>query len=142
MASLDLTPRIAALYDLQAALMEPKLKKLGIGWSTFQLLSAVRGAGDEASQADVARRLGVTPATLSEAVTAHTKRGLLEQVPSGRDRRVKLLALTGRAKKILNAVLEEASVVEEKMVADLSKKDIAALLKLLDQCIDSVEPTA
>ena len=59
--------RVATLYELQSAWLEPKLKEMGVRWTTFQLLATIFGAGDDARQAEVARRLGVSPATLSES---------------------------------------------------------------------------
>ena len=71
--------RIAAIYERQAEWLEPRLADLGVSWATFQLLTTVAGAGEEASQIEVARRLGVTAATLSESVQGHVGRGLLKQ---------------------------------------------------------------
>ena len=59
MAKTLIGTRIAAIYELQAEWMEPKLTELGISWATFQLLTTVANAGDGASQIEVARRLGL-----------------------------------------------------------------------------------
>lgn len=132
-------PRIAAVYELQSAWLEPKLKSLGMTWSTFQLLTTVHGAGKRASQVEVARRLGVTPATLSESVYAHVERGLLEQVNSSRDRRVKLLQLTDRSKSMMRQIKRLVAESESVIARGLSETEGDKLAKLLDKVLANLE---
>lgn len=139
MADLVLTPRMAALHDLQTAILEPQLKKLGMSWATFQLLVAVQSAGEAASQAEVARRLGVAPATLSESVSSHVKKGLLAQVPSVVDRRVKVLELTGKANKAIAAAMQHVNQLESIMRDGLSDSAASTCAKALDRCITNLE---
>ena len=139
MADLALSSRIAALYELQAALLEPQLKAIGINWTTFQLLSAVHGAGEEASQAEVARRLGVTPATLSETVTAHEAKGMLKRVPNAQDKRLKILQLTSKASKLLDKVLTVVNDVDQQMMRGIGVAPRDAAAKTLDRCIANLE---
>lgn len=132
-------PRIAAIYELQSAWLEPKLKSIGVNWSTFQLLTTVSGAGKKASQVEVARRLGVTPATLSESVYAHVEKGLLDQVPSSRDRRVKVLQLTDRSKSMLRQIKRLVSESEALIHQDLSDAESDRLARLLDKVLLNLE---
>jgi MarR family transcriptional regulator, transcriptional regulator for hemolysin len=130
-------PRIAALYERQSAWLEPRLAALGVPWGTFQLLTAVAAAAGRASQAEVARRLGITPATLSETVFSHVQRGLLEQVSSESDRRVKTLRPTDRGRALLrkiHALLEEA---EAATMEGLTSGERDQLARLLDKVLDS-----
>lgn len=136
---LTVLPRVAALYQLQEAVLEPRLKEFGIGMNTFQLLTAIRGAGEHASQNEVARRLGVTPATLSESVTSHVKRGFIRQEPSEYDKRVKVLVLTARAQEILGRVLATLEEIEELMIRSLSDSQRIAFEKILDRCLGNLE---
>ena len=69
--------KVAAIYELQSAWLEPRLRAIEVSWTTFQLFSAIQAAGGKSSQVAVARRLGVTPATLSETVFAHVQNGLM-----------------------------------------------------------------
>ncbi len=136
---LELTPRFAQLYELQAALLEPRLEAIGIGLSTFQLLSAVRGAGDQASQAEIARRLAVTPATLSETVAGHVRRGLLEQTRSPQDKRVRILVLTAQADELLDRALVEIGVIETLLREAIPDTARATLTKTMDRLIATME---
>ncbi len=131
--------RVATVYDLQSEWLSPRLKDRGISWTTFQLLAAVHAAGDQASQVEVARRVGVSPATLSESVSDHVAKGLLEQIPSSGDRRVKILRLTKKADGKFREILGLVQECEELMVRGLSAKDVESCAKTLDQMIHRLE---
>ena len=138
MASLPLGSKVAALHELQSAWLEPSLRAEGLSWSTFQLLVTISGTGG-ASQVDVARDLGVTPATLSESVHSLVGRGLVEQISGERDRRVKLLRLTPLASQKLAKVRTAASECERVMVDGVSLRDIESCAKVLDVLISRLE---
>lgn len=131
MAVPPLGSRVAALNELLSAWLEPTLKAEGLSWSTFQLLVTISSGGG-ASQIDIARDMGVTPATLSESVHSLVKRGLIEQVPSDTDRRVKLLRLTQQAVHKLGKVRAAAAESERIMVEGLPAKELEACARVLD----------
>lgn len=131
-------PRIAALYELQAAYLEPKLKELGLNWASFQLLSAVFVSEGKTSQAEISRRLGITPATMSEAVYLHVQKGLLDQVPSSQDRRVRLLKLTKKSEKLMAQVNELIAASEVILTQEMNEKDRASFVRLLGKALDGM----
>jgi DNA-binding MarR family transcriptional regulator len=131
--------RIAAVYELQAEWMEPKLRELGISWSTFQLLTAVANAGDRASQIEVARRLGVTAATLSESVQAHLDKGLLSRTTLPRDKRVKLLRLTPESKAIVERIKELVVQADEAMTRGVLPDEMTLVARVLDRAMENME---
>ncbi|MCB0825464.1 MAG: winged helix-turn-helix transcriptional regulator [Armatimonadetes bacterium] len=131
--------RVATLYELQSAWLEPRLRDIGVRWTSFQFLAAIVGAGEEASQAEVARRLGLSPATLSETVQNHINIGWIEQTKSERDKRLKVLRLTNDGKKLMMKI--RALVVEcETLVANsVSIPESKKCAKALDKMIDALE---
>lgn len=131
--------RVAAVYELQSAWLEPRLRDIGVNWTTFQLLTTVTTAGKRASQVEVARRLGVTAATLSESVYAHVQKGLLEQVHSRHDRRVKVLQLTEKAKVLMRQIRKLVSESETVMTAGLSPAQNEDLSTALDHVLVNLE---
>jgi len=135
MADNSLVPRIAAIYELQAALLSPELQRIGISFGTFQLLAAISGSKNGASQAEIARRLGISPATLSESVRSHVTRELIEQVESLTDRRVKLLKLTPTAAKNLKSVKDVLEEIERKILKDVKKGELKTCCETLDNAI-------
>ena len=139
MPSEQIGARIATVYELQSAWLEPRLKGIGVSWGTFQLLTTINSAGKRASQVEVARRLGVTAATLSETVFTHVQRGLIDQVATNRDRRVKVLQLTDRSKGLLRQIKKLISESENLMAKGLKDVEAEQLAGLLDRVLLNLE---
>lgn len=139
MATSSLGALIANIYEAQATLIEPKLKALGISWSTFQILSEVRAAKGGVSQAEIARRLGVRPATLCEAVQEMARKGLLTQEDSSSDRRMKALRLTPSAEAEMRKIRSALTHIETSMVAGFSEKQIQQCESLLTRALGNLE---
>lgn len=129
----SLSAQAGLLTEMLAAALEPELSAANVSHATFDLLSAVRASGGKATQADVARRLSVTPPTLSESVKAAATRGLLEQVPDPDDARLKRLRLTSKGSRTLNAILQGIAQVEEEMLKDLDPDEVALAKGVLRQ---------
>lgn len=134
-----IAPKVATLYELQTAYLEPRFRQLGINSATFQMLMTIYAAGPELPQAEIARRLGISAPTLSETVRLHITRGLLEQIPSVLDRRRKSLVLTKRAKTILTKLLDEIQSLEKQLVKGLGNKELKAAGSVLDHCATRLE---
>lgn len=130
---------IGALFETQTSLLVPRLHALGVSQASFQLLSAVYAAGDRATQTEVGRRLGVAPATLSEAVQTHVARDLLEQHVSPTDRRVRRLALTPRGRELMRRVLAEVAEVEQAMIAGIPASRQRDLFEGLSQMASNLD---
>ncbi len=138
MNSEEISAQVANLYDLQSMWLEPKLDELGITWATFQLLMAVAG-GKDASQATIAERLGISPATLSESVVLHVKRGLLAQVASSKDRRVKSLVLTKDAERMVTKIRGLIKECSEVMTNGIPTTKLESCAKVLDDMANRLE---
>lgn len=139
MADPALIPRVAVLYELQSSYLEPKLKKLGLSLNTFHLLMAVQNSGEKVSQIEIARRLGVSPATLSETASLHIDKGLLLQVVSKKDKRVKYLRLTKSSNNKLKEVRKLLMTLEEIMLDGVSGSNQRTSLNVLDTAIENLE---
>jgi len=111
--------------------MEPQLERAGLTLSSFELLSAIRSSGGKASQADIARRLGITPPSLSEAVRYASQKGLIEQVADPEDKRLKRLRLTAAGRKSVHVVLAAIQETENAAFADFDPAKIEASISLL-----------
>ncbi len=127
----SLSGQASLLAELTARALEPKLQELGLTFSMFELLTSVRTAGRQASQADVARRLGITPPSLTEAVRLAVKAGLIEQVASESDGRSKTLVITDRGAKKMTETLQAVNEAEELMVKGISPRDLVVAVSVL-----------
>jgi DNA-binding MarR family transcriptional regulator len=133
--SIPLISRVAALYELVNASLEPTLATHGITSSTFQLLSAVQAAGDGQTQRQIADRLGIAPASLSEALTSAEKAGLVERRLSASDRRARVLSLTKRGRQVLEAAVAALGEIERRAAQDLSRLEQDGLERTLQRMI-------
>ncbi|MBS1716238.1 MAG: winged helix-turn-helix transcriptional regulator [Armatimonadetes bacterium] len=118
--------------------LDSTLSELGLTQSTFDLLSAINAAGENASQADVARRLSITPPSLSESVRNAVKLGLIEQIPSSIDARVKVIRLTFLGKEKLERVVHSLNKIEEKCVNGVNQLDLRVATKVLRQATNNL----
>ena len=100
----------------------------GISTSVFELLSAVNAGQGRETQATIARRMGITPPSLTEAIQASVKRGLLEQVPSSTDARTKQVKLTVKGRTVFRRIVSQIESAEKHALSVLSDEEYAAAL--------------
>lgn len=139
MADHDLLLRVAVLNDLQSGILEPLLKRRGYRWSTFQLLSTLLPHPRGLVQAEVARRLEITPPTLTEAVKNHVEAGLIEQKDDRRDKRAKRIILTASGKAAIRAMLKDTTSLEGAMVKGIGDTELRITAMTLDKMQENLE---
>lgn len=91
-------------------------------------IAAAKGS----TQAQVAERLGISPATMSESVKLHVDRGLIAQTASASDRRVKTLSLTKEGDKIMSKVRKIIAECSEVMTEGIPNAKLESCAKVLD----------
>lgn len=127
----SLAAQAGLLSELLTAAMRPELEASGITLGMFDLLSAARAAGGNATQADLARRLGITPPSLCESVRSAVNKKLVEQVPSDTDARVKRLRLTAEGEAAVLRVLAGVARAEAQMIRGLDAAQVRAAIETL-----------
>jgi DNA-binding MarR family transcriptional regulator len=130
----SLAAQAGLLVELTTAAIEPALRAAGLSLSGFDLLSAV-AASAKGTQAEVSRRLGVSPGTLSEAVHAAVGRGLLVQRTDEGDARLRRLELTPQGREALGATLRAVNDVEAAMLAGIPEGDVRITRDVLRRAI-------
>lgn len=136
---LTLTGSASLLGDLAASAVEPILASEGLGIGSFDLLSAVRAAGGREPLAQVAARLGIVPSSLTEAVTAAERKGLLERLTSANDKRVRRLMLTDRGEQLLNNCLQALAERESKIRAAISTSEVDAAIRTIQRACEVLQ---
>lgn len=132
---------IATIHELQAAFLEPVLRQEGLTWSLFQLLSLLNSSPSPVHQAQIAQELGITPATLSEALDAASRKGWIERTPEPSDRRKKSIALTPKAESALAQVLaatEQCERIATVGFAASERSQLAQALRRISRQLGSV----
>jgi MarR family transcriptional regulator for hemolysin len=127
----SLSGQAGLLCELLTAAMEPKLADTGVSLGTFELLSAVHASGGKATQIEVARRLGITPPSLSESVKGATSRNLLEQHIDSDDGRRKILKLTITGRKAMQSIVKGVNNAESRMVDGIDAAQVAVVIDVL-----------
>jgi DNA-binding MarR family transcriptional regulator len=146
MASAGLSGLIVELASCQARLLTPALKQAGLTWASFSLMAVVAGS-DEIAQSELAQELGLAPATLSESVAEHVRLGLLRQVTSPSDKRVKMISVTAEGTRKLREVLPAIhwidSLYDEPLGpagAEQMAKNLEAIAQRLRLALSQSEP--
>lgn len=125
----SLTAQALRLSELLNAALVPVLAVQGLKPSTFDLLSTVHAAGPDATQAEIAERLGIKPPSLTEALRG--VKDFVEQVPSERDSRVKHLRLTAQGRKSLTATIKSVEAISTAIAAGIDRGQLAIAIEVL-----------
>lgn len=119
------------MAELVGRSVGPQVASAGISMATFDLISVIHASKEEETQANIARRLGVTPPTLSEAVRSAVKNGLVQQVSDPADARLKRLRLTPIGHKTLGDILGRINECETQMLEGISDHEIRVAKSVL-----------
>lgn len=124
----------------QSALVSQRIgnERLGALGATRQqvaLLSALDEV-DHASQAELGRRLGIDPGDMVRLVGALQDEGWVERSPDPDDRRRNVVAITPAGRRRLRRLDEVTAQVQDELLAPLSPRDRATLVRLLTTLLD------
>jgi DNA-binding MarR family transcriptional regulator len=127
----SLAAQASLLNELLTGAIEPQIREERLTSAVFELLSSVRAAGGRCTQIEIARRLGITAPSLSEAVRGAVKGGFLEQIADPHDGRAKLLKLTPKGMLSLQRVLHAVTIAERAMLERVSSEDLGVAIDVL-----------
>lgn len=127
----SVSSQAALLTELLSTALEPSLRQFGLTPAMFDLLSAVSANEGGISQAELARRLRVSPPTLSEAVHSAEAKGFLSAQKSTSDRRLRVIQLTAVGKTAVAHALRELNLLEMQVVEEIDHGDIQVALSVL-----------
>ncbi|SMF36338.1 MarR family winged helix-turn-helix transcriptional regulator [Streptomyces sp. Amel2xC10] len=110
--------------------LEELLKPAGITALQYTALTVLE-RHDGISAAQLARDSFVTAQSMADMVRALESRGLIRREPNPANRRERLVLLDVPGRRLLAEYAGPARALEERMVADLSVEEIAALREAL-----------
>jgi len=125
----SLTTQAVLMSEYISAIMEPALAANGLKAATFDLLSTIHAAGESATQANIAHRLGIKPPSLTEAL--RSVKHLVEQIPSPTDSRAKHLRLTSEGRNALAAAIAAIEDAGKSVVSGIEKRELAAAIEVM-----------
>lgn len=114
-------------------LADATLASLDISSSTGWALVYLQRLGEDVRQAELARAIGVTEASLVRTLHALEDAGLVIRVADLQDRRVNRLRLTERGVSHASRIDAQLAALRSTLLEDVSDADLEATLRLLDQ---------
>lgn len=125
--------------DCVSHAMRPAIVAQGLTPASFDLLSAIWAADGRESQAEIGKRLGLSRATISEAITSLVTNGYVVRKPSETDSRAVTLELTAAGHKKVKAILQEMKVIETEISNKLTSKEAESASKILKKLIAAIK---
>lgn len=116
--------------------LEAALKDIKITPGQYTVLSLL-GSLPDASSAELARRAGVTPQTMSETISAFEKRGIISRQISAKHKRILSISLTKDGISLLSDCNKVVDTYEEKLFSAFDNSEIETLRTFLSHIIKS-----
>lgn len=113
------------------ALLDQRLKPLGVSEARWRVLLHVGQAGRPLTQSELAARLSIGGPSLVTLLDRMEKAGWIERRRHETDRRRNLVHLAPRAEKTMAAVQREAGRVHDELTQGLSPADIETARRVL-----------
>lgn len=130
--SLALAESLRDYYLKAHRLLDQAMKREGISYARLKLLVFIGHAGS-ARATDIADFFGYAPRTVTEAVDALEREGLVARVPDPNDRRVKNISLTEAGDAIVGQAGPVRQYWLERVFSVLDAHERDALLAILDR---------
>lgn len=117
------------------SLLETELKDLDLTPSQYATLSMLASHPD-ASSSDLARRVLITPQSMSEMIMALDRKALIKRRENAGNRRVLGISLSASGRALLEKAEARVDDLEARMFAPLGKEDLQALRDHLETVLD------
>lgn len=130
------TPPLRTVYLVKRAQtvvrggLETCLQPRGVTPRQYITLSLLREERDQ-SWADLARKTGITPQSMSETTATLIRKGLIERLENFEHRRILMARLTGKGKALLAECDVAVDVLESRLPAGTGARDLETLRQTL-----------
>jgi DNA-binding MarR family transcriptional regulator len=84
------------------------------------------------SSADLARRVGITPQSMSEVIATLERKGLITRTTRDDNRRIADVALTALGEAVLRQAEDRVDVVERDLFREVSAQEVSILRETLE----------
>ena len=114
-----------------------KLKKLGIHPRQIPILAHLYKE-DGCSQKELARRMGVTPPTVTVSIQRLEKSGLLIRKQDEKDQRVSRIYLSDEGRRIIKEGMRMAKEGEQQILAGFSESELCLMRRFCAQIKENI----
>jgi DNA-binding MarR family transcriptional regulator len=108
-------------------------ESVGLTLQQCRVLHVIEHEMDAPVQSDLAKRLGVRPATVTLQLNRLMRLGLVERIRDRTDRRVRHVVLTECGKQVLGSMLHPAPGNIARALAQYPRDEVDALQAMIDQ---------
>lgn len=142
-----MTPRESAsaglrtFYQRGHRLLDSLMKVKGASFAQARLLAFIR-ENEATRSADIVSTLGMAPRTVTAAVDALEREGLVERKRFAGDRRSKLLSVTDKGLAALQSTEPAKRQFFDELYGALSDDEAATLARLIEKLTDRLESMA
>lgn len=106
------------------------LQPLAVTPRQYVTLSLLREERDQSS-ADLARKAGITPQSMTETIATLIRKDLIERIESPEHRRILMTRLTAAGEALLERCEAAVDVLEDRLLLGISASDLAIVRKAL-----------
>ncbi|MEO7786802.1 MAG: MarR family transcriptional regulator [Sphingomicrobium sp.] len=110
--------------------LETCLQPLGVTPRQYVTLSLLRDERDQSS-ADLARKAGITPQSMSETIATLIRKGWIRRLENPGHRRILMTRLTDAGDALLGDCETAVEAMEAKLLSALSRADLETLRRAL-----------
>jgi DNA-binding MarR family transcriptional regulator len=134
---------LAFVYHLLEKNMSGYLKKFGFSLGQFNVLIIVEyhGGKNGISQVEIGKRLIVSPGNITRLLDKLEKEGLIKRHPDKKDRRIKYIRSTNKAKALIDKVWPHYENKLKELVGKISEREqneiLPPITKWLEKLLDS-----
>lgn len=132
-AELRLAREVILVGRRWRARLDERLRRIGqtnARWATLYWIST---AETELNQSELAERVGIETPTLVRILDQLEEQGLVTRTPDPRDRRAKIISVTGEAAKALSEGEEIAAELRTRLMAEFEMEEISTSLRVLQR---------
>lgn len=122
--------------------MEARLSGAGLTDATWIPLVHLKETGGGISQKELAGLVGVDGSSLVRVLDILEREGLVERRRDEADGRARLIHLTARGKRRVEAIRRELAQAEEEILQGLSDEEITGMMDCLDRIDDRMTALA
>ena len=115
------------------------LRRIGQSQARWDALFWISVSGGEATQSELAERIGVEGPTLVTMLHKLEQEGLVERRQVQGDRRAKTIRLTPAAEQVLAEIAGLSAPFRDDLLAGISDKDLETCLSVFDRIIEGLD---
>ncbi len=115
------------------------LRRIGQSQARWDALFWISVSGGEATQSELAERIGVEGPTLVTMLHKLEQEGLVERRQVQGDRRAKTIRLTPAAEQVLAEIAGLSAPFRDGLLAGISDKDLEICLSVFDRIIEGLD---